>query len=85
MPRKRESKSERFIRVAEIRVNKAIRALTLVGGCADIRVYEYSEEQVAKIFDTLRLELNNAEEHFRLNSDRERVFHLNTKENEEGT
>ena len=84
MGRQRESKSERFIRVAEARVNRAIRALSQVGSCADIRIYEYSEAQVTQIFDALHRELSLAEDRFKANADRKRVFHLDTKENEEG-
>lgn len=80
MPRIRESKSERFIRVAELRVNKALKALASIGACADIRSYEYTEEQIGKIFDALRIELDIAEAQYRTGTGRRVVFKLNPEE-----
>ena len=39
----KETKSERFRRVAEARVNKIIRMLRLLGNCAATSVYAYLE------------------------------------------
>jgi hypothetical protein len=43
-------KRDRFVRIAERRVNKIIDNLDLLGKCANKRNYEYSEEEVRKIF-----------------------------------
>ena len=83
MGRKRESKSERFIRVAELRVNKALKALAAIGACADIRSYEYTEDQIGKIFDALRIELDVAEARYRTGTGRRVVFKLNPEEIEQ--
>lgn len=48
-----ETKAERFIRVVNDRVNKALDALGKVGKCADRRMYDYTPEQVEKILSAL--------------------------------
>ena len=56
----KESKAERFTRVIESRVNKAISMLKLIGQCSNRNVYEYHPEQVSKVFSALQSALNNA-------------------------
>lgn len=43
-------KRDRFVRIAERRVNKIIDNFDLLGKCSNRRNYEYSEEEVRKIF-----------------------------------
>lgn len=43
-------KRDRFIRIAERRVNKIMDNLDLLGKCSNRRNYEYREEEVRKIF-----------------------------------
>ena len=43
-------KRERFVRVVESRVNKILYNLDNLGKCANKRNYEYSDEEVRKIF-----------------------------------
>lgn len=43
-------KRERFIRVVEGRVNKILSNLDNLGKCSNKRNYEYSEDEVRKIF-----------------------------------
>jgi len=43
-------KRERFIRIVESRVNKILSNLDNLGKCSNKRNYEYSEEEVRKIF-----------------------------------
>lgn len=61
---RRESKSERFIRVAERRTRKVLTDLRLLGQCANRRTYEYSPDQVRKIFREIRRTLADAEKKF---------------------
>jgi hypothetical protein len=56
----RETKEDRFRRVAEARVNKIIKMIRLLGNCSGTNVYEYSEKQVEQIFSTLQTELDMA-------------------------
>ena len=43
-------KRDRFVRIAERRVNKIIDNLDLLGKCSNTRNYEYSQEEVRQIF-----------------------------------
>lgn len=56
----KETKSERFRRIAEARVNKIIRMLRLLGNCAATSVYAYDDSEVEQIFSTLQIELDKA-------------------------
>lgn len=49
----RETKSEKFERIAERRVNEALRALRLLGNLADRRNYEYTDDQVSSFIRVL--------------------------------
>ena len=59
-----ESKRERFIRIAEARTNKILDMLKLLGNCSVKSNYEYSDEDVKKIFNALERELKNAKNKF---------------------
>ena len=61
----RESKSERFIRVAERRTARVLTNLRLLGQCANRRTYEYSPDQVRKIFREIRRTLGDMEKKFK--------------------
>ena len=60
----RESKAERFRRVAEARVNKIIKMVRLLGNCANPQTYAYDAAQLEKIFAALQDELGAAKERF---------------------
>ena len=60
----RESKSERFCRVAEARVNKIIKMIRLLGNCSNSTTYAFSPEQVEQIFETLQSELKQARKRY---------------------
>ena len=60
----RESKAERFRRVAEARVNKIIKMVRLLGNCANPQTYAYDAAQMEKIFAALQDELSAAKERF---------------------
>lgn len=59
----RESKSDRFCRVAEARVNKIIKMMRLLGNCSGI-AYEHTPKQVEQIFETLQTELDRAKKRY---------------------
>lgn len=52
-----ETKRERFVRIAEARTNKILGMMRLLGNCSSKSNYEYSEEDVKKIFNALEKEL----------------------------
>ena len=60
----KESKEDRFCRVAEARVNKIIKMMRLLGNCSNNAVYAFSPEQVEQIFETLQFELRQARKQY---------------------
>lgn len=60
----KESRAERFCRVAEARVNKIIKMVRLLGNCSNSLVYDFSPEQVEQIFETLQSELKQARKRY---------------------
>lgn len=61
----KESKADRFRRVAEARVNKIIKMIRLLGNCSGTGVYEFTDAQAAYIFSALQSELDKAKKRFR--------------------
>lgn len=59
-----ETKRERFIRLAEARTNKIIDMMRLLGNCASKANYDYTDEDVRKIFIALEKELKNTKNKF---------------------
>ena len=55
-----ETKRERFVRLAEARTNKILDMLKLLGNCSSKSNYEYTEEDVKKIFSAIEREVKNA-------------------------
>lgn len=49
----KESKRNKFIRIAEARTNKIISMIQLLGNCANPASYEYTEKDVSDIFNTI--------------------------------
>lgn len=64
MAANKESKHDKFVRIVEARTNKAGEMIRLIGNCANTGTYEYSEEEVKKIFTYLERELKNARNKF---------------------
>ena len=61
---KTETKRERFIRIAEARTNKILEMMRLLGNCASTNNYEYTDEDIKKIFGALERELKNTKNKF---------------------
>ena len=59
-----ETKRSKFIRIAESRKNKIIHMVRLLGNHSNSNVYEYSEEDVKKIFNTIENEVKKAKERY---------------------
>ena len=60
----KESKEERFQRLAEARVNKIIPMIRLLGNLSNKCIYAYTRHQVEQIFTALQLELVKAKMRF---------------------
>ena len=60
----KETKRSRFVRLAEARTNKIIDMIKLLGNCSNTTNYEYTEEDVRKIFSAIECELKNSRAKF---------------------
>ncbi len=60
----RSEDHEKFKRLANKRVNNAIRYIRLIGNLSNKSNYDYSEEEVSKIFDALTAEMKSARSRF---------------------
>lgn len=48
-----EEKRERFKKLAVYRTNEVLKRLKVLGNCANRSAYDYSEEEIKKIFDAV--------------------------------
>jgi len=71
-----ESKRDRFIRIAEARTNKILEMLRLLGNCSSRSNYEYTDEDIKKIFGALEKELKNTKNKFLGINAKEERFNL---------
>ena len=69
------SKKEKFKELAEKRVNNAIKNIQLIGNLSNTNNYDYNEEEVTKIFKSLKEELQLAETRFKI-SNKKSTFKL---------
>lgn len=58
-------KRDRFVRLAEARVPKAMHSIRIIGNLANTGNYEYSEEDVRKIVGALQGAVNDLKRQFR--------------------
>lgn len=71
-----ETKRDRFVRLAENRTNKLINMFRLLGNLSNRNNYEYSDEDVKKIFAALEKELKTAKDKFNAVEDESKKFRL---------
>lgn len=60
----KESKREKFVRIAEARTNKIINMIQLLGNCSNLGQYEYTQKDVNKIFSAIQAELDEAKKRY---------------------
>jgi len=60
----RSDDREKFVRLATKRVNGAIKEMNLIGNLSNKSNYDYTDEDVAKIFKALQGELNSCKKRF---------------------
>ncbi len=70
-----ETKREKFTRLAEARMNNALKQIELLGNLANTSAYEYSEEDVSKMLKTLRKAVSDLGDAFEKTS-KKRKFSL---------
>jgi len=60
----KESRSARFKRIASKRTNDIIRRIQILGNCCNRSAYDYTEEEVGKIFAAIDKDLKRARARF---------------------
>lgn len=60
----RENDREKFVKLAEMRVNKALKAIQLIGNLSNRSNYDYTDTDISKIFKVLSDELSNCKRRF---------------------
>lgn len=78
----KESKSERFIRIAEARVNRLIKMIRLLGNCSMKCNYEFTQNQVSQIFSILYDELYKARAKYSIAKRDKKRFSLSNESEE---
>lgn len=58
------AKRDNFVRLAEARVNRALREIRLIGNLSNRSAYSYTEADVRAIFRALQRELDSAKTRF---------------------
>ena len=66
-----ENKNEKFIRLAEARVNSVIQKIQLIGNLSNRRNYDYSEKEVNELFKAIEVELQRAKKLFEVEVSKE--------------
>lgn len=64
MQKAEETKREKFVRLAEARTNKIIDMLQLLGNCSNSSAYDYTQQDVDKIFSAIEAEVKEAKKKF---------------------
>lgn len=60
----KKTKRERFLRLAPQRTNAVLGKLKVLSNCANRSAYEYSEEEVAKIFNEIEKRVKETKSKF---------------------
>ncbi len=63
---------ERFLKIASKRTNKIISDIRLLGNCGNTNNYEYTKEEVDKMFKAIEKSLEEAKSKFDYGSSKER-------------
>ena len=62
--KEKETKRDKFVRLAEARTNKIIDMLELLGNCSNSNAYDYTQQDVDKIFNAIDAEVKEAKKKF---------------------
>jgi hypothetical protein len=60
----KEERKQRFKRIASKRTNDIIRKIRILGNCSNRSSYDYTEEEVNKIFSAINKEIKSANARF---------------------
>lgn len=64
-------KRERFKRLATSRTNEILKKLKILGNCANRNAYEYTPEEVKKIFVTIEKKMEEIKSKFHFSEEKE--------------
>lgn len=70
------TRRDRFLRLAPRRTQKIIDALEVLGNCANTSNYEYTDDDVKKIFAAIRYAVQHTESKFLADSMKRKKFKL---------
>lgn len=68
---KQDEKRERFRRLATYRTNQVLRKFKVLGNCANRSAYEYTEEEINKIFSEIERKLKEVKAKFHFPKNKE--------------
>ena len=77
MAQSMETRQDRFIRLAEQRVNVILDKMRLLGQLSNRSNYEYTDAQVESIFKAIQKDLNTVKNKFKEGPNGRRRFSLN--------
>lgn len=60
-----ETKEEKFKRIATARTQRILDDLRLLGNCANTKTYNYSDQEINKIFSAIEMELKRTKSLFK--------------------
>lgn len=66
-----ENKRDRFLRLAAKRTNSILKKIRVLGNCANRNYYEYTEEDLRKIFAAIEKQLQAVKSKFQPSGERE--------------
>ena len=71
-----ETKREKFVRLAESRMNNALKQIELLSNLSNTRAYEYTKEDIDKMVKTLKSAVSDLEKNFLANTNKSKRFSL---------
>lgn len=78
----RKTPRERFVALAEKRVNKALQSMRLVGNLFNRNNYSYTEREARQIVRTLEDQLRDVKRRFNEAAEKNRQFRLNSDDHD---
>ena len=76
MTKNKETRAERFKRLAEKRTRRVLGDVRILSNLSNRSLYEYTPEQLRKVFSVIRESLSKAEARFRGEEKKETEFKL---------
>lgn len=71
-----ENRHDKFKRIAENRTNKILHYIDLLGNCSNRRSYDYTDEEIKKIFTAIEKELQKTKHKFQNSKSKSKQFTL---------